>query len=418
MSECVFSNLYNISLFFVMQRELLDISMKSVASDSHMSISKLSRIENNKFTLTNDLIMSLLDIYHVSIEEFKQADKEYEQLYYSILDYICVGVNDNFDLISDLDELDEKYSYIKIPTSLMIRFIVYSTYFSYNLLDRQLICYMDQLYKWILDNLEFFSLTAQKIFYIFCGEMSYFKRDYSMARNNLIKAKNNYQSLGKYDVILYGTLLKVLAKVGNDINYYQYYSNFIDLCVHNGLSNRLISGKINFSSFLRSMNQYSFALKNDLECLNQLLNGNYNINLQNVILFNIGIDYKFLHNYDKASEYIKKTIDYWNDYESYFELSYCLYKCGNIAEAKKIIKQAKMLGEKTNTYLSLINWLQFIIRGLLEKAEDILVNVYNEEYYNSSMITKRTFLLLLTEQYVLMENYRLAYKYSDQLNML
>lgn len=404
--------------FFATQRESLDIPMKSVAVDLNISVSKLSRIENDKFIITDDIFNSLLDSYHISLEEFKQADKEYEQLFYSILDCVCIGINENFDFIEDLNNLDRKYQSVKVPTSFIIRFIVYSTYFSYNLLDRQLIYYMEQLYEWILNNLHFFSSIVQKIFYIFCGEMFYFKRNYSMARNDLIKAKNNYQSLGKYDVILYGTLLKVLAKVGNDINCYHYYNNFINLCVHNGLNNRLLSGKINFSTFLRSMNQYNFALENDLECLNQLSNGNYNINLQNVTLFNIGIDYKFLHKYDKALEYIEKTIEYWNDYESYFELCYCFYKCGNIVDVKKNIKKAKMLKEKPNTYLYLINWLQFIIRGFLEKAEEVLMNVYNEEYNNSSMTTKRLFLILLSEQYVLMGDYELAYKYSDQLNML
>lgn len=417
MKTVIYSNTFDYSYFLFLQRKYLDLPMKSVASDLHMSVSKLSRIENNKFTLTDNLIMSLLDIYHVSIEEFKQADKEYEQLLYLILDHICEGVNDGFDLITDLDILDEKYANIKIPTSLMIRFIVYTFYYSYNLLDKKNIEEMNHLYDDLFDNIMFFSSNMQKIFYIFSGEMLYFKKSYLMAKDYFIKAEKQFNMLGKYDVLLYGYLLNCLAKSDNDFEYYGYYSKYNSLCIQYGLSKRMIRGKISYSSFLRSIENYRLALKNDCSCL-KVISNDQNVNLTNVLLFNIGIDYKFLREYDKASEYIEKTIDYWNDYEAYFELSYCLYKCNSINKAKEYIKIAKKLDEKENTYLNLINWLEFIIKGSLDKAENVLVNVYNKEYSNSSMITKRSFLILLSEQYVLMNNYELAYKYSDQLNML
>ena len=71
-----FLNSYDLSIFLLRQRKHLDLPMKSVALDLGVSISTLSRIENNKFTITNDLFDSLLDIYNISLVEFKQANKE------------------------------------------------------------------------------------------------------------------------------------------------------------------------------------------------------------------------------------------------------------------------------------------------------------------------------------------------------
>ncbi len=412
------SILYEPSLFLSRQRRYLDVPMKSVALDLHMSVSKLSRIENNKFTLTDDLIMSLLDIYHVSIEKLKQADKEYEQLLYSTLDRICEGVNDGFDLISDLDRLDEKYSNIKIPTSLIIRFIVYSIYFSYHLLDKEKVKKMDRLSDYLFNNLEFFSLKIQKLFYIFYAESLYFKRDYYSAMNYLNKAKDEYLPIEKYDVLLYSYILKLMSKVGNNIHFYDYYFNHINLCMRYGLTKRLITGKINFSSFLRSIGQYQFALENDLHCLDELFLEDYNINFKNVVLYNIGVNYYCLREYEKALEYFIQCIDYWNDCAAFFNISYCLYKLNKIEESKKYIKYGKRAKKDSTMYSGLLEWLLLIEKNSYELSEEKLLNLYNSEYQSSSMTTKRLLLTLLSEQYVLMGNYELAYKYSDQLNML
>ena len=413
-----FLNSYDLSIFLLRQRKHLDLPMKSVALDLGVSISTLSRIENNKFTITNDLFDSLLDIYNISLVEFKQANKEYEQLLYSILDIVCFGVNNDFDLITDLDNLDKKYKNISIPTSLVIRFIVYSVYFSYHMLDRDKIEDMNELSKYLFSNLEFFSLKVQKLLFIFLGEINFFQKKYSLALNNLNKAKDEFNSLEKYDVLLYSSLLKTVSKVGDSLAFYEYNLKFTDLCIRYGFNNRLIIGKINYGLFLCGIGQYRLALENDLATYNQFLQGNYNLNFKNVLLFNIGVDYKYIREYEKASLYIEQCIDYWNDYEGYFELSYCLYKCHKYKASKIYIEKAKRLTEQQNIYFYFINWLESILDESIELAEEELLAIYVKEFTTASITTKRMILTFLSEQYVLMNNYELAYKYSDQLNML
>ena len=106
---------------------------------------------------------------------------------------------------------------------------------------------------------------------------------------------------------------------------------------------------------------------------------------------------------------------YWNDYDTYFELIYCLYKNNNILETKNyilIIKQKKL---EKNIYYDLILWVDKIVNEKYDDSKKRLLDIYEKYFDKSSRITKRMILLWLCEQFELIEDYQQAYFYAKKL---
>ncbi len=415
MEKIVDFELYNVALFLLNQREYLNIPMKSVAVDLDTSLSTISRIENMKMPVNNITFDKMLTLYQIERKDLEQANKEYKHYLYLSLDEICRSVDVISNLEKGLLDLDEKYGNIKIPISLINHFVIYVFLFGDGQLNVTNVKKMEQLAEQLEDKISFYSLFVQKIIYIFLAEMHFHKRNHIIAYDFLMKAKQTYNSIGKYDVLLYSCLLKTEPKTEGAFLFYDYYAKYNNLCIQYNLSNRLIIGKINYGIFLRNMGLFEQALENDIACFDNSLKESNIHNFYYVLLNNIGLDYKFLGSYDKAIEYFNECLTYWNDYDTYFELIYCLYKNNNILETKNyilIIKQKKL---EKNIYYDLILWVDKIVNEKYDDSKKRLLDIYEKYFDKSSRITKRMILLLLCEQFELIEDYQQAYIYAKKL---
>lgn len=202
--------------------------------------------------------------------------------------------------------------------------------------------------------------------------------------------------------------------------------------------NLIMLEKLNmkYSGLLRAYGYMQKALQNDLALLHEFDHHEYQFRNVEILYNNIAWTYMLLHEFPKAVDYYRLTIQTLQDNEIYFNLAYCLYRLDQKAEALECIR----LGRLTNSYgeyvYLLLEWLEAMINrkyskksyGILHKilkvygthldviVKDMLqIEIVNYLYYNGDYFSALEACIPLLSRTVYTPNELMIHETEDDL---
>lgn len=264
----------------------------------------------------------------------------------------------------------------------------------------------------IRKNSSFFNLSVIKYFYVFYAFKLSREGKEKEAFNLIYYTEKHYPSESNFDCILYGSLLIISNR--NTLKYpaAEYYYKGKDLCIQSGALKRLVHLGINYASYLRNIESYDEALRIDLyslKIIKQLTNSKH---LLNTLLYNIGLDYMLLQDFNSAYQSFYKSLKYWQDGDTYFHILFILYKLDHRDRFENLYLQSLKI-ENINSYNQ--NMIQYVLErynGEHKKCEEILNHMLENEYPKLVIQDKKFFLKYVEEFYESIGKKELALKYT------
>ena len=411
------TQLYDFSLFIKCYRHDSGYKLKEIASDFGIDQSKFNRIENNRIPHDLKFEKRFLEYFNINLNKFLEVDRFYTDLYNELLDdVILLEHRGIYEKISNKIHNYKNKSSLFSPMEYIILFV--SSRFDDKRRNKERVKLEKKYINFIDKHLEYYNYNVQKIYLclkaLYLENMNKYKEAFSL----ITYVQNNLPAGKKSDCVIYSYALFI----GNDCSFHfpasEYYYVGKDICLQYGSIKRMIHLGLNYASYLRNIKSYHEALKIDLYYLkiaNQLKEAE---TLIASLEYNLGLDYQNFKDYETSYYYFDKTLPFFNDGDSYFQVIYTLYHLERYDELEKIYLESKSNSNIDPLNQDKIDFIYYLYFNQDDKCEDLIKHMLENHYSALSLQDKKALLLYIEEYYESKKNEDKLLKYIQMENEL